>query len=63
MSVYRELVEFKSQLVDEIEERIQRSAHSPVAKELAHDRNLLSMELQRLKVHFTFWNERASPSS
>ncbi len=62
-AVYRELVEFKGQLVDEIEERIERSAHPPVGKELAHDRNLLTMELQRLKIHLAFWEERTSPAS
>lgn len=57
-SVYRELVEFKSGIVDEIEEAIQRSTELPVRAELGHDRDQLSMELERLKIHFIFWREK-----
>ena len=38
-SVYRELVEFKSGLVDEIEGGIQRSTELPVRAELGHDKD------------------------
>lgn len=59
-SVYRELVEFKSGLVDEIAEGIRRSTAVPVSAELAHDKDQLSMELERLKIHLFFWNEKAA---
>lgn len=57
-SVYRELVEFKSGLVDEIEGGIQRSTELPVRAELGHDKDQLSMELERLKIHLSFWKRK-----
>lgn len=61
-SVYRELVEFKSRLVDEVGEGIQRSTESAVRAELAHDKDQLSMELERLRIHFSFWKEKVPKS-
>jgi hypothetical protein len=56
--VYDELVQFKRELLAAVEEKMRSSSREGVSAELAHDREVLRLELRRLELHYTFWRER-----
>ena len=57
--VYQELIRFKSELLAEVDGKIEADADPAVRDELMHDRGVLQSELERLVLHHTFWSQRA----
>lgn len=61
--VYEELINFKNGLLSEVEEKIDADPEPAVRDELAHDRDILRSELERLVLHHTFWSGRVGRTS
>lgn len=57
-AVYRELMNFKRELLGELERMTNTTDDPAVADELGQDRDILLAELERLELHHAFWMER-----
>lgn len=56
-TIYRELITFKESLLRQYREQQDRLAE-PIEAELRHDEDGLQVELERLRLHLGYWEER-----
>jgi hypothetical protein len=57
--VYRELLAFKERVLGELSETMRRLPSDRIPPELDQERQLLLVELERIRLHYAFWRERA----
>lgn len=66
VSVYRELVEFKRDLLREIDQHVEDADHRQAEQEMGRDRQATELELKRIELHLDYWvarrNELRSPA-
>lgn len=58
VSVYRELVAFKHDLLREIDEHVVDADHVQSEQEMGRDRQATELELERIQLHLDYWVER-----
>jgi hypothetical protein len=62
-AVYRELTEFKREMLAGVEGMMKAAGDPAVEDELFHDREILRSELERLELHEAFWSESFRPTT
>ena len=58
VSVYSELVEFKRDLLREIDSHVIDADHLHSEQEMGRDRQATELELERIQLHLDYWLER-----
>ena len=58
VSVYRELVDFKHELLGQIDQHVAGADHLQSEQEMERDRRATELELERIKLHLAFWEQR-----
>lgn len=58
VTVYRELVEFKHDLLREIEQHVDGSDLPQSRQEMRRDRRATEVELERIQLHLEYWLQR-----
>ncbi len=55
VSVYQELVQFKRDLLREIDEHVVDADHVQSEQEMGRDRRAAALELERIQLHLDYW--------
>ena len=58
VSVYRELVDFKCELLEHIDQHVVDADHLQSEQEMQRDRRAAELELERIQLHLVFWQQR-----
>lgn len=58
VSVYGELVEFKLDLLGQIDQHMEDAEHLQTEQELDRDRRATELELERIQLHLAYWQQR-----
>lgn len=58
VSVYRELVGFKRDLLRDIDQHVVDADHLQTEQEMGRDRRAAELELERIQLHFDYWVQR-----
>ncbi|MBO0701326.1 MAG: hypothetical protein J2P38_00205 [Candidatus Dormibacteraeota bacterium] len=58
ISVYRELVGFKRDLLRDIDQHVVDADHPQSEQEMARDRSAAELELERIQLHLEYWIQR-----
>lgn len=58
VSVYRELVEFKHELLTQIDRHVEGAEHVQTEQEMERDRRATELELERIQLHLAYWEQR-----
>jgi len=58
VSVYRELVDFKHEMLDQIDQHVVDADHVQSEQEMQRDRRATELELERIQLHLAYWQQR-----
>jgi hypothetical protein len=58
VAVYRELVEFKLELLAQIDQHVEDAEHVHTEQEMGRDRRATELELERIQLHLAYWRQR-----
>lgn len=58
VGVYRELVEFKRDLLRDIDQHVVDADHPQTGQEMGRDRRATELELERIQLHLDYWVQR-----
>lgn len=58
VAVYRELVEFKRDLLADIDQHVVEADHVQTGQEMGRDRRATELELERIQLHLDYWVQR-----
>ncbi len=58
VSVYGELVDFKHELMKQIEQHQEDAEHAQSEQEMERDRRATELELERIQLHLAYWEQR-----
>jgi hypothetical protein len=58
VSVYKELVDFKHELLDQIDQHVVDAEHAQSEQEMERDRRATELELERIQLHLAYWRQR-----